>query len=109
MNEIIRSLHNRKSVRVYEDREISAAIKREILLAAMAAPSAGNQQLYTILDITDQGIKDRLAITCDNQPFIAKAPMVLIFLADCQKWYDAYSAYSCNPRQPGVGDLLLAV
>ncbi len=109
MNDIVRSLHNRKSVRVYEDREISSSVKREILLAAIAAPSAGNQQLYTILDITDQSIKDRLAVTCDNQPFIAKAPMVLIFLADCQKWYDAYEAYSCNPRLPGVGDLMIAV
>ncbi len=109
MNEIVKSLHSRKSVRVFEDREVPASIKREILLAAMAAPSAGNQQLYTILDVTDQAIKDRLAVTCDNQPFIAKAPMVLIFLADCQKWYDAYEAFSCSPRQPGVGDLLLAV
>ena len=109
MNEIVKSLHSRKSVRVFEDREVPASIKREILLAAMAAPSAGNQQLYTILDVTDQAIRDRLAVTCDNQPFIAKAPMVLIFLADCQKWYDAYEAFSCSPRQPGVGDLLLAV
>ncbi len=109
MNDILKSLHNRKSIRVFEDRGIPSSIKREILLAAMAAPSAGNQQLYTILDITDQAIKDRLAITCDNQPFIAKAPMVLIFLADCQKWYDAYEAFSCEPRLPGVGDLLLAV
>lgn len=94
MNEILKSLHGRKSVRVFEERKIPASIKREILLAAMAAPSAGNQQLYTILDITDQSIKNRLAVTCDNQPFIAKAPMVLIFLADCQKWYDAYEAFS---------------
>lgn len=109
MNDIIKSLHGRKSVRVFEKKEIPAFIKREILLAAMAAPSAGNQQLYTILDITDQAIKDRLALTCDDQPFIAKAPMVLIFLADCQKWYDAYEAFSCDPRLPGLGDLLLAV
>ena len=73
MNDIIRSLNNRKSVRVYEDREIPSSVKREILFAAMAAPSAGNQQLYTILDITDQAIKDRLAVTCDNQPFIARS------------------------------------
>jgi hypothetical protein len=35
--------------------------------------------------------------------------MVLIFCADCKKWYDAYLATDCNPRKPGVGDLLLAV
>ena len=109
MNETIRQLYERKSVRAFEDKEISAEDKSAILRAAAEAPTAGNQQLYTILDITDQNLKDQLAITCDNQPFIAKAKMVLIFCADCQKWYDAYIATGCTPRSPGVGDLLLAV
>jgi hypothetical protein len=34
---------------------------------------------------------------------------VLIFCADCKKWYDAYLAIGCETRKPGVGDLLLAV
>jgi FMN reductase (NADPH) len=109
MNEIIKSLHARKSVRAYEDKPISQADKEAIILAATQAPSAGNQQLYTVLDITDQGIKDRLAVTCDNQPFIAKAPMVLIFLADFQKWYDVFLEGGANPREPGAGDFVLAV
>ena len=33
---------------------------------------------------------------------------MLIFCADCQKWYDAFAAGGCQPRKPGVGDLLLA-
>ena len=109
MNEVIRQLHERKSVRAFTDREITPEHKREILLAAMAAPTAGNQQLYTILDITDQALKDRLAVTCDNQPFIRTAPMVLIFCADVQKWYDAFLEGGCHPRLPRAGDLLLAV
>lgn len=52
MNEVIHQLMERKSVRVYTDQEISPDEKRAILHAAMAAPTAGNQQLYTILDIT---------------------------------------------------------
>jgi hypothetical protein len=64
--------------------------------------------LYSILDITDQRIKDRLAVICDNQPFIAKAPLCLIFLADFQRSYDAYRLTGCEPRTPGPGDLLLA-
>ena len=109
MNEVIRQLHARKSVRVFTDREIGAEEKRAILEAAVQAPSAGNQQLYTILDITDQSIKDKLVDTCDHQPMIAEAKLVLIFCADCKKWYDAYLATDCNPRKPGVGDLFLAV
>ena len=109
MNEVIESLYRRKSVRAYEDREIPEEMKHLILEAAMQAPSAGCQQLYTILDITDQKLKEALAETCDHQPFIAKAPMVLVFCADCKKWYDAYIEAGCEPRKPGVGDLMLAV
>lgn len=108
MNEVIRQLYDRKSVRAYTDREISREEKDAILRAAAEAPTAGNQQLYTILDITDQTIKEKLVETCDHQPMIAQAKMVLIFCADCKKWYDAYLAVGCQTRKPGVGDLLLA-
>lgn len=109
MNEIIQSLLARKSVRAYTGQAVTPEQKELILRAACAAPTAGNQQLYTILDITDQAVKDALAVSCDNQPFIAKAELVLIFCADCQKWYDAFAAGGCEPRAPGAGDLMLAV
>ncbi|MDO4308649.1 MAG: nitroreductase family protein [Eubacteriales bacterium] len=109
MNETIKQLFERKSVRVFEDKEISAEDRKLILEAAAMAPTAGNQQLYTILDITDQDIKNRLADTCDHQPFIAKGKMVLIFCADCSKWYEAFRETECEPRLPGAGDLMLAV
>ena len=109
MNDILAALHGRKSVRAYLDEPISPAEKEAILLAACAAPTAGNQQLYTIVDVTDQALKDALAESCDHQPFIAKAPMVLVFCADCQKWYDAYIEAGLTPRRPGAGDIMLAV
>lgn len=108
MNEVLTQLHARKSVRVFLDKPVEAGDKAAILAAACAAPTAGNQQLYTILDITDQTVKNTLAETCDHQPFIATAPLVLIFCADCQKWYDAFAAGGCQPRKPAEGDLLLA-
>lgn len=109
MNEIIQSLHDRKSVRVFTEQEITKEQKQEILMAAMEAPTAGNQQLYTILDITDEELKQKLSVTCDNQPFIARAPLVLVFCADFQKWYDVFTAGGAVPRKPGVGDLMLAI
>lgn len=109
MNEIIKSLQNRKSIRVYEDKPISLDDKQLILQSAMEAPTAGNQQMYTILDITDQELKDKLAVSCDNQPFIAKAPMVLIFCADMQKWFDAFVEGGARPRKPAEGDFALSI
>ena len=34
--------------------------------------------------------------------------MVLIFLADCRKWQDAYEYAGAQARRPGLGDILLA-
>lgn len=109
MNEIIKALHMRKSVRVFTGQDISEEDKESILQAALQAPSAGCQMLYTILDITDQYKRKRLAELCDNQPFIGKAKMVLVFCADCRKWLAFYKEAALNPRLPGQGDLLLAV
>ena len=109
MNEVIRQLYGRKSVRVFEDRPIDESVVQVILKAAAMAPTAGNQQLYTILRVTDPALLDRLAESCDHQPFIARGKLVLVFCADCLKWYRAFCDVGCAPRRPGPGDLMLAV
>jgi nitroreductase len=117
MNAIIEVLTKRKSVRAYTDREITPEVRAEILQATLRAPTAGNMMLYSIVDVTDQKIKDQLAISCDNQPFIARAPMVWQFLADYQRWFDYFCASgveeACRQkeipmRKPQEGDLFLA-
>lgn len=80
MNETLQLIENRKSVRAYEPRPLEPGQRDAIVHAALRAPTAGNMMLYSILEIRDPAIKDRLAVTCDNQPFIAKAPLVLVFL-----------------------------
>ena len=34
---------------------------------------------------------------------------MLVFCADCLKWYEAFLTAGCEPRKPGEGDLMLAV
>ena len=108
MNEILKQIKDRKSMRVFENKPIVTELKKEILNAAFEAPTAGAMMLYSILDISDEKLKKQLSVECDNQSFIAKAPLVLIFLADYQRWYDAFELENCNPRTPGEGDILLA-
>ncbi|WP_100065606.1 nitroreductase family protein [Miniphocaeibacter massiliensis] len=109
MNEIISQINNRKSVRKYLEKNISDNIKRVILESAIQAPSAGNQQIYTIIDVENKKIKEKLSVLCDNQPFIKEAAMVLVFCSDYKKWYDLYKHGKCDPRSLGVGDFLLSV
>ena len=108
MNEVLTQLHARKSVRVFTDQPVAQDVKQAVLEAALQAPTAGNMSLVTILDITDPSIKAALAKSCDNQPFIATAPMVLIFCADYQRWYDVFCKHCEEVRLPQEGDLFLA-
>lgn len=108
MSEVIRQLKDRKSCRIFVKKEVPSEVRNEILKSALEAPTAGAMMLYTIIDVTDAGKKKRLSVTCDNQPFIADAPMVLVFLADWQRWFDAFGFEGCEPRKPGNGDILLA-
>ena len=108
MNTTINELLNRKSTRIFSDKEITNEVKETIINATVAAPSAGNMQLYTIIDVEDKKMIDKLSILCDNQLFISKAKWVLIFLADYQKWYDAFRSLDLETRSIQEGDLLLA-
>lgn len=108
-NETIRQLHERKSVRAFTPEPVSVADERAVLEAACQAPTAGNEQLYSIIVVRDQAKKDALAASCDNQPFIAKAPLVLAFCADVRRWRRGFALAGADPREPGAGDFLLAV
>jgi nitroreductase len=117
MNETLGLLLNRRSIRAYEERPISAEDKDLLLQATLRAPTAGNMMLYSIIEVSEQAAKDTLARTCDNQPFIARAPLVLLFLADYQRWFDYFTLSGVEElsrrrgkplRKPQEGDLFLA-
>ncbi|MFX1603159.1 MAG: nitroreductase family protein [Promethearchaeota archaeon] len=117
MNETLELLDNRKSLRGYDPRPVTQQHKDLIIHSAFRAPTAGAMMHYSIIEVTEQKVKDRLVETCDNQPFIAKAPFVLLFLADMQRWYDFFQ-HSGVPEMcekegidyvtPQESDLLLA-
>jgi len=117
VNETLELIKNRRSIRAYEKREISVDDKNTIINSAMRSPTAGNMMLYSIIEVTDQEIKEKLVKSCDNQPFIARSPFVLLFLADYQRYKDYFKesdvesiikSENITPRNPEEGDLMLA-
>lgn len=113
-------INDRTSLRIYDDRPVTEEELQTILHAAMRAPTAGNQMLYSIIVIRDPETKEKLSKSCDNQPFIAKAPVLLLFAADHHKWFDfyqknqvgefcqAHAAKGYSFEAPQESDLLLA-
>lgn len=115
MNQTLKIIDARCSTRAFGPAPLTDEEKQAVLRAAMRAPTGGNMMLYSIIEIEDQHLKDTLAKTCDDQPFIAKAPWVLLFVADFQKWIDLFAisdvenvAGVVHRAVPGLGDLMLA-
>lgn len=124
-NETLALLGKRFSTRAFaqgSEGAVTGDEKSAILKAALRAPTAGNMLAYSIIDITDEHILERLSVLCDNQPFIATAPLALVFVADYQKWTDLFETTDCerhikegktkNPNAhtaPGQGALMLAI
>ena len=116
MNDVVQMLDRRCSLRRFGDKPVTDEELDAILHSAVRAPTAGNMMLYSIIHVQDQKLKETLAKTCDNQPFIAKAPVVLVFVIDGQRWHDYYqlcdTASYCRRTdrtfyKPHMGDFLL--
>lgn len=93
-NETLQLIFNRVSLRKYDKKQISDEHLNLILDATMRAPTAGNNMLYSIIIIKDYQTKEKLAISCDNQPFIKDASCIMVFLADVKRLYDYFKL--CN-------------
>jgi len=116
MNETLRIIDRRMSLRRYQNRDITPQDRGRILKSALRAPTAGNMMLYSIIEVADPASKARLAETC-RHPFIEESPFVLLFLADLQRWFDYFEAHDVSGycereklpfRTPGASDLLMS-
>jgi FMN reductase (NADPH) len=111
MNETLKIINNRVSLRWYDKKKISSEHMGKIIESAINAPTAGNMVMYSIIHIQNKETMEKLAISCDSQPFIGTASDILIFVADFNKWnsyYENEGMYCGKGRKPGKAEMLLA-
>ena len=70
----------RRSVRDYEDKEVSSDELKKVLKAAQMAPSAHNDQPWKFVVVKDKETGEQLSKAA-QQPFIATAPVVIAAVA----------------------------
>ncbi len=91
MWDFFETVRHRHSVRKYMS---EVAVEREklnaILEMACAAPSAGDLQSYKIFVVEDEQKRRALSNAAENQDFIAKAPVCLVFCADSVRSSEVY-------------------
>ncbi|MEI6858028.1 nitroreductase family protein [Psychrilyobacter sp.] len=111
MNETLKTINNRVSLRYYDKKKISTEHMNKIIESAINAPTAGNMVMYSIIHIQNKETMKKLAISCDSQPFIGTASDILIFVADFNKWNTYYKnegVYQNKGRRPRNAEMLLA-
>ena len=88
-------LKQRRTIRQYTEKAIPAELMTELLNAAAQSSNTGNMQAYSVVVTTNDEIKAQLAPAHFNQPMVTKAPAVLTFCADFNrfsKWCEQRSA-----------------
>ncbi len=96
------SLKERKTIRKYQSKDISAEMLNDLLEAAFRASTVGNMQVYSVVVTRDAERKKRLAPAHFNQPMVESAPVVLTFCIDLRRF-----SQWCRQRkaEPGYGNL----
>ena len=80
--ELFEALFTRRSVRDYTDRPVSEETVEKLLRAAMAAPSAGNQQPWRFIVVRDRGRLQAAAEVERYGGMIAHAQVAVVICAD---------------------------
>jgi nitroreductase len=75
-------IHTRRSIRKYLDKDISDDLIRQILEAAMTAPSAGNQQPWHFIIIKDKTILNKIAQFHEYAQMCKEAHVAILVCAD---------------------------
>ncbi len=76
----ITCIHTRRSIRKFEKRAVGEELIRQVLEAGMTAPSAGNQQPWQFLVITDRAL---LAQIPGVHPYASMAPEAAFSVLVC--------------------------
>lgn len=88
-------LKQRRTIRQYTEKAIPEELMTELLNAAAQSSNTGNMQAYSVVVTTTNEIKAQLAPAHFNQPMVTKAPAVLTFCADFNrfsKWCEQRNA-----------------
>jgi FMN reductase [NAD(P)H] len=87
MNKTIETIQNHRSIRAYLDKKVPNEMLEHILKSIQAMPTSINGQQVSVIVVKDKERRAEFAEIAGGQPWIAKAPVFLVFVADFYKSY----------------------
>lgn len=95
-------MKQRRTIRRYQEKDVTPELLNELMEIACRASTVGNMQTYSVVLTRDAAMKEKLSPAHFNQPMVKKAPVVLTFCVDLNR----FSKW-CEQRQaiPGYDNL----
>lgn len=101
----IEAILTRRSVRKYTAQPVSDELVRELLQAAMSAPSAGNQQDWQFVVVRSRQVLDDMGRIHSHAP-VRGAPLAILVCGDLQR--ESHKGFWTQDCAAATQNLLLA-
>lgn len=94
---------SRRSIRAYTSQPVSDDVVKELLEAGMAAPSAGNEQPWHFVVLTDREILDEIPTFHPHSHMLREAPLAILVCSDMQLLkYEDYWVQDCSAATENI-------
>ncbi len=104
--DVIEAIHTRRSIRKFQQKPVPDDLVHDLLAAAMSAPSAGNQQPWHFLVITDPQTLGKVPAINPYAAMAKGAPLGILICGDLE--LEKYPGYWVQDCSAAVQNLLLA-
>lgn len=108
LNPRLNDLFARRSVRAYQSREVSDELVRDLLEAAMAAPSAVAKDPWEFVVIRNRDTLARIATRLPNGTMLCEAAVGIVICGDLQRAHDRQLSYLLQDCSAAIENLLVA-
>lgn len=97
------SVMSRRSIRKYTDKKISDETVRELLKAAMAAPSAGNQQPWEFIVLRDKEVMSKIIEVHKYASMLKEAEVAIVVCGDeAKEKFKGYWVQDCSAATENI-------
>jgi nitroreductase len=108
MNPALHPLFARRSVRRYTDQPVTEGQVRDLLEAAMAAPSAAAKDPWHFIVVRDPDMRAKIAAGLTNGRFLADASLGIVVCGDLNRVHAGELSYMLQDLSAAIENLLLA-
>ena len=108
MNSRLIDLFSRRSIRAYRQQAVADDLVRDLLEAAMAAPSAAAKDPWEFIFIRDRNMLQTIAEGLPNGSMLRHAAVGIVVCGDLQRAHDRQLSYLLQDCSAAIENLLLA-